>query len=511
MILLFLFSDHWLLVYVIPVCALPDSSPHVLCGPQVRYCQLHVYIIMSEYLDTLNLDSVDNATLLTLVNSAKAFINRTEAFLSKNDAAPSLPTGAVYHDQFLENALLKDLVRSLSKLKYLPTGVRQPSVCLFGEHSYVYSKATTKLKPNPLKAGTTITRALEVVNRKLDARFNSVLINKYHNKNTALNWHQDDEPEIDKTEAIAALSIGAQRKLLIADSPEDGNRGNFSSVQLTENSLFVMEAGFQANHYHKVDRGEMASERGVRYSLTFRRLLPVNKTQPTQHRQPVFKSNDSETLPQQTRNYDPGATMDTKRRHPECYKSIVIGSSLTKGLDNARLSKPGKCFKVICHPGAKVRTIINKFEDIIRDGTICPECIQDIFLVCGGNDVENIRSNFGLDSLLCSYNELISIISDHFLNAIIKVISLIPRRLRDENHLNRILSVNEHLIYVCAMYDNCVYTDIFSHFLKYKRRYYANYEFCLNEALYEADELHFSAKGNSVLAKVIMGVAYNPY
>ena len=70
---------------------------------------------------------------------------------------------------------------------------------------------------------------------------------------------------------------------------------------------------------------------------------------------------------------------------------------------------------------------------------------------------------------------------------------------------------NENLIFECAMFDNCRYIDIFSHFLKYKKHFYTNCEVHLNENLYVNDKLHFSKKGYSVLAKVIMGVTYNPY
>ena len=464
---------------------------------------------MCEYLESFKLDSVDDTTLLALINSAAIFVKRAEVFLSKKESSPSppLPSGALYHVGFLEESLLNDLKHSLPRLKYMPTGVRQPGVCLFGEHTYVYNKATAKLKPTPFKEGSSITRTLEVVNKKLKTNFNSVLVNKYHNKNTSLNWHRDDEPEIDQSEAIASLSIGAERKFIIADSPEDGDRGYFSSTQMAENSVFIMEAGFQEKHVHKVDSGQLEAERGVRYSLTFRKLLPDKKRQKPQ---PAFKSSPIETKPHPTNDGFSGDTLEEKTHH-KCFESIVIGSSLTRGLDKERLSKPGKCFEVICHPGAKVRTIIKSFEDIIKSGTICRECIQNVFLICGGNDVENIRNEAGLDDLICSFNNLICIISDHFLNAMINVVSLIPRRLKDDHHLSRISSVNESLIYECAMFDNCKYIDIFSNFLKYKKRFYTNYEVHLNENLYVNDKLHFSKKGYSVLAKVIMGVTYNPY
>ena len=173
---------------------------------------------MCEYLDNFNFDSFDDVALSAVIKSAATFMKRAEDLLSRKVTSPQLPPGATYHGEFLEEALVKDLKQVLPRLKYMSTGVRQPGVRLFGEYSYVYNKATAKLRPTPFGKGSCITRTLEVVNKKLKTNFNSVLVNKYHNKNASLNWHKDDEPEVDQTEAIATLSIGAERKFLIADS-----------------------------------------------------------------------------------------------------------------------------------------------------------------------------------------------------------------------------------------------------------------------------------------------------
>ena len=471
---------------------------------------------MCDYLDNYNLDSVDDATLSDIIKSAKNFIKRAEKSLTK--PAPAIPSGVVYTEDFLEHSLLKQLKHGLAKLSYLPTGIKQPGVCLFGGHRYVYSKATTELEPTPLDKVPSIDKTLEVVNNKLGQNYNSVLVNKYYNKNTALNWHKDDEPEIDQTHDIATLSVGAKRRFLIADNRDDGDSGNFSTVSLAQNSVLTMKAGFQSSHVHKVDSGRTTAERGIRYSITFRRLFPKIRKQ-QQEQQPLSYT------PHNIAGFDDGSDGDdsitmennTHRNkkinsHHNCVKSVVFGSSLTKGLKEELLSRPGKYVKVISHHGARVQNIIKRVEDIVKDDTICPDCVENIFFVCGGNDVENIRNEAGMDKLIREYNNLIFFVSDHFVNAMINVISLIPRRLKDDRHLNRILSFNESLISECIMYDNCKYIDIFPHYLKYKKRFYtSNNEIYLNEKLYGHDMLHFSEKGYSVLAKVIMGITYNPY
>ena len=476
---------------------------------------------MCDFLDNFNFDSVDNETLSAMINSAENFIRKATAKRRREDnyvPSPPLPSGVMYSKNFLQGALLKQLKCDLSKLTYLSTGVHQPGVCLFGQHRYVYNKATANLQPVPFGKVPCIGETLQFVNNELNTNYNSILVNKYHSKNTALEWHQDNEPEVDQSHSISTLSIGAERRFLIANNRNDGDKGDFSSTVLSENSVLMMKAGLQGTHYHKVVSGSVKSECGVRYSLTFRRLLPGNESplrqQQQQPQQQPPKQQQSTQQPkhqQQKKQHEQTHQQEDKHRHEDCFKAIVIGSSLTKGLNDKRLSAPGKSFMVICHPGARVGTIIKSVESKIKNKTLCLDCIQNVFLICGGNDVENIRTESGLNNLLGTYNTLICLISDYFLNAMIDIVSLIPRRLKDSWHLDRILSVNENLMYECIMHNNCRYIDIFSHFLKYKKRFHAYNEVHLNEDLYEDDILHFSNKGNSVIAKVIMGVAYNPY
>ena len=460
---------------------------------------------MCDILDNFDLTSLDDTTLSAVITSAANLMKRAEALQRKKKSTPPPPLshqvqpGADYTENVLEPGLLENLKKDLAQLDYLSTGVNQPGVCLFGEHCYVYSKVTTKLKPIPFDEAPSIAKTLEVINKNMGKHFNSVLVNRYCNKNSKLGWHRDDEPEIDQTEAIASLSIGAQRRLLIADSRDDADRGICSSItQLAENSVFIMGAGFQDVHLHKVACGRKnKAERGVRYSLTFRRLLPdpVN---------PLPKPTTADEAP-------PLLSVTTAVKdngHHNCYQAIVIGSSLTKGLDEALLSKRGKCFKVICHPGAHVKTIINSFEKIIRDKTLCCNCVQDIFVVCGGNDIQNgsMKSLYGI---MDSITTLLCIISDNFLNAMINMFSLIPRRVNDAQHLERIFLYNKDIMLECQMYDNCRFIDIFTNFLVHKKALYGSIH--LNDKLYRNDMIHFSNTGNSVLAKVIIGVTYNPY
>ena len=155
------------------------------------------------------------------------------------------------------------------------------------------------------------------------------------------------------------------------------------------------------------------------------------------------------------------------------------------------------------------RSLEDKFAG--AKGDICPECTENVFLVCGGNDVENIRSEKGMETLKSSYSALINDIRAVLPEVRINVISLIPRRVRDNGQMERMFKMNDFLQLICTQDNECYYIDIFSHFLKSKKLFYNSKVVKLNDKLYGSDNLHFSPRGNSVLAKVIIGVTYNPY
>ena len=148
---------------------------------------------------------------------------------------------------------------------------------------------------------------------------------------------------------------------------------------------------------------------------------------------------------------------------------------------------------------------------VADENKICRGCVKSIFLVCGGNDVENIHNKGSLIDIIKCYDSLLDYIEYIFPSAVINVMSLIPRRLRYGNHLQYMLEVNDKLNDLCIKRENCRFINIFSCFLWDKRNFFQyNGHMILNEKLYVKDRLHLSHTGNSVLGKVIMGVAYNP-
>ena len=94
-----------------------------------------------------------------------------------------------------------------------------------------------------------------------------------------------------------------------------------------------------------------------------------------------------------------------------------------------------------------------------------------------------------------------------FPNAKINFVSLIPRRIKYTSHIRNMHKVNLWLKgFASYVNDESIrYVDIFSFFLLK-----TSSAWTLNNKLFNGSKLHFSAIGDSVLAKVLIGVANRP-
>lgn len=109
----------------------------------------------------------------------------------------------------------------------------------------------------------------ERIERELNCRFNSVLVNLYRDGQDYVGWHADDERELGESPTIASLTLGATRTFAWQhkDSREEG------SMALESGTLLVMRPGFQHHWFHAIPRDE--SVREGRINLTFRRVIPL--------------------------------------------------------------------------------------------------------------------------------------------------------------------------------------------------------------------------------------------
>jgi alkylated DNA repair dioxygenase AlkB len=76
-------------------------------------------------------------------------------------------------------------------------------------------------------------------------KFNSCLLNLYHNGNESMGWHSDDEKSLGKDNTIASLSFGAERKFLFKQKQTK----QIISLVLEHGSLLIMKDATQKIGY----------------------------------------------------------------------------------------------------------------------------------------------------------------------------------------------------------------------------------------------------------------------
>lgn len=99
--------------------------------------------------------------------------------------------------------------------------------------------------------------------------FEACFVNGYADKKQHLGWHADDSDSINHDHPIVVLSLGSWRELWWREKAP-GNDSLIFTQRLDNSSMFVMPAGMQQTHEHRIPKAD--AERGPRISLTFRSL-----------------------------------------------------------------------------------------------------------------------------------------------------------------------------------------------------------------------------------------------
>lgn len=480
---------------------------------------------LAESLDRLStkLDNLKHDELLVLLDSLERIVDKTRDILhsSSSSLPPShLPLPSTHHppsssvsplpssplsspssppasDEFqhlfryspqaLDASLMDRVHEHLKGLTYHPntSSPNSPEIYLYGKEPYVYNKQSSQLSPKPTITSLPMAELLIAVNKTLNTNYNSMLINKYRNIHCKLGPHKDDEKNLDPTSPISALSLGATRRFHVSSNANKDKV--IHTVHLESRSLCTMLPGFQNSYHHSIAAGRKSirKEKGERYSVTFRRILPdaVEKEE----------ENPTVLLQKQVPHTD-NNTPDT----------LVFGSSLTKDLDDTLLSKYKKKFRVFSNSGAKVRDIVDDVKCVKDDEALDIRNVSSVFLVCGGNDIENLQKDADIEDVHRDYENLVALAKDMFPAAKINIVSLIPRRARYRAHIDNMHEMNEWLDDFCHEH-SFRFVDIFSHYVLKLPHIWL-----LNNKLFNKGHLHFNEVGNSVIAKVLMGVANFP-
>lgn len=102
--------------------------------------------------------------------------------------------------------------------------------------------------------------------------FEGCFLNGYEGARDWLGWHADDDPTIDHTRPIAIVTLYRDPKMKPRTIQfRDNDTQVIETVELHHGSLYLMPAGFQFTHQHRIPKAGF--ECSDRISLTFRGLL----------------------------------------------------------------------------------------------------------------------------------------------------------------------------------------------------------------------------------------------
>ncbi len=133
---------------------------------------------------------------------------------------------------------------------------------------YTYSGVRNAIEPWT----DNVQRLREQVEAAAGCRFNSLLLNLYRTGTDKLDWHADDERELDPSAPIASLSLGAARTFQLRPRSPETNSAAPISLELCHGDLLIMDPPTQEHWLHKVP--QRLRVKHERINLTFRVIRP---------------------------------------------------------------------------------------------------------------------------------------------------------------------------------------------------------------------------------------------
>ncbi len=139
-------------------------------------------------------------------------------------------------------------------------------VAWYGDRDFEYTYS--KLTKTALPWTGELLELKALVEKESGERYNSCLLNLYHNGQQGMSWHSDAERDLLRDGAIASLSLGAQRRFLF----KHRKGGEKVELILEHGSLLVMKGATQRFWLHCLPPAKQL--KAPRINLTFRTIVP---------------------------------------------------------------------------------------------------------------------------------------------------------------------------------------------------------------------------------------------
>lgn len=177
-----------------------------------------------------------------------------------------------FYDEDLSNLILKNITEN-EKIDFESRDIRlfgkvykQPRLISWhGDKEATYTYSKEQFKPKPWTKS--LMKIKDDLNEKLNADFNSVLLNLYRNGQDSMGLHSDDEKELRSEPLIASLSLGETRCLRFVHKTK---KESFN-LELSNGDLLVMSGKTQELYKHELPKSKKIL--GRRLNLTFRTVF----------------------------------------------------------------------------------------------------------------------------------------------------------------------------------------------------------------------------------------------
>ncbi len=168
-------------------------------------------------------------------------------------------------NHYLQNLLREVPWKNDEAIIYGKHIITKRKVAWYGDKNFAYTYSNTTRFALPwTKSLFELKTKVETITQQ---KFNSCLLNLYHDGSEGMTWHSDDEEALGKNTTIASLSLGAERKF----SFKHKRTKQTVSLVLENSGLLVMKDETQTHWLHSLPKTTKVMR--PRVNLTFRTFL----------------------------------------------------------------------------------------------------------------------------------------------------------------------------------------------------------------------------------------------
>lgn len=137
-------------------------------------------------------------------------------------------------------------------------------VAWYGDFPFEYSYSGIQKIASPWNS--TLKELKQHIEHLSGEKYNSCLLNLYHDGNEGMAWHSDGERDLKKHGAIASVTFGAERKFSFKHKVSKQK----IDIELENGSLLIMKGETQDNWLHRLP--PTTKIKSPRINLTFRTI-----------------------------------------------------------------------------------------------------------------------------------------------------------------------------------------------------------------------------------------------